>query len=147
MFIEPFGCLHANLRLGLGFVCITAVRIFLSCLDEWGYVNTEKMLSCLKNRLCHETSIKQDVQGSHTCSNKAWKYPALSELHHILLLPELLQDGDAARPGCGRGGVLGVVTVPATVKNTTVFIIEVCLKTRHGLSTAMKIKTSVLALP
>lgn len=81
------------------------------------------------------------VQTPHTCSNKSWKDPALSELHYILLLPELLQDGHAAWPGCRRGGIPGVVTVPATVQNTTILIIKICLKINSVSSTAMKLKT------
>ena len=86
------------------------------------------------------------VQTPHTCSNKSWKDPALSELHYILLLPELLQDGHAAWPGCRRGGVPGVVTVPATVQNTTILIIKVCLKINSVSKTAIKLKTGSRAL-
>lgn len=64
---------------------------------------------------------------ARTCCNEPWKDPALSKLDNNLLLPKFFQNGDTAGPCCWSSRVFGIVVVPATEKNTTILIIEVCL--------------------
>ena len=106
----------------------TGVReiIFIYCIRLCKVLQTLASLS-LNAGEARFTITARPVSYSLTCSNKSRKDPALSKLDNFLLLPEFLQDGDTARPGCWRSRILGIVAVPAAVQNTVVLIIKIRL--------------------